>query len=309
LPLRLYVLLVGSYQSCAYLFRNLHKSRSRMLRRSSKIASEASRAETATLHWSELTLGQEEFHMLLVGLIQDNKPDRYPLWEVIASQLERGQPRRWKYFVMALYYANTKALEELLRLGWNANGGSLLYFCPPLSFAKYLRSHNTFYPTTHSESLYPRLKSQKQKGLEENVRLLQQHSSRHMPPWFKFLLNWYIVLAVAAYVLVIPLTAAYTFHPKCLTRSQFLGRLWTVSVIAGVAPPLIGFFVPATMYNLPGAGRSSLISSYTFLLLLWLFHHFVLPYVIFRTCVGDGIYWIILPEFCVAAIILIGIIG
>jgi len=190
-------------------------------------------------------------------------------------------------------------------MGWNPNGGALLYLFPPVSYAKHLK--NTEWSPTSSamESLYPRLYSQRRKDRVRNIKLLQQHSSRHSPLWFKVFLKWYIVIAVIVYVLIIPLTAAYTFHPKCLTRSQVLGRLWVLSIIAGAAPPFIAFFVPSTMYH---RSHASLVSSYGVLILLWLFHHFVLPYVVFKRCVGESIYWIILPEFCLGVGILAAIL-
>jgi hypothetical protein len=292
-PLRVYVLLVGSYQSCAYLLRNLHRSRSGALCQSSKITSEASRTEAATLHWSELTLRDDEFKALLVGLIQDDKPDRYPLWEVIASQLARGQPRKWKYLVMTLVYANTKALEELLRLGWNPNGGALLYFS-----REYIIIHNPEY----LKNSHPRLYAQRQKDKVENIKLLEHHNSRHSPWLFMVFLQWYPFIAGAIYLLIIPLTAAYTFHPKCFSRSQVLGRLWTLSIIAGVVPPFIVFFVPATMFD---HGRRTFISLYSFLTLMWLFHNFILPYIVFSRCVGEELYWIIIPEVFLSCVMVI----
>ena len=152
LPLPDYILLVGSYKHCSELMRFLQSSRpakpeenagngkSSLLGFSAPLQMHESGSDTAAGSWRDHLLRPSEYNSLLVGLIKNDRNDRRDLWQVVTAQVDGGQPRKGHYINLALFYANHRALEELLYNNWSVDPPKYFPIASPRSLALKLRA-------------------------------------------------------------------------------------------------------------------------------------------------------------------------
>src|SRR6202034_2012275 len=119
---------------------------------------------------------------------------RKHLWGEIVSQVAKGHSTDWYYLKLALFYANSHAVEQLLAIGWDANGPFWAYFIRPLRLAKVLAKSNRTLPNFKTaylksygkateknipkywmfEQWFGERYEQKAKGILKNIELLEQ---------------------------------------------------------------------------------------------------------------------------------------
>ncbi|KAH0541251.1 hypothetical protein FGG08_004256 [Glutinoglossum americanum] len=289
-PLIHYILLIGSYKHCAYLLRILqetgrssakgHRLSIRRQRRTATVTSEAGLGG-----WDSLRLQHQEYHFLL---------DRAALWGVVSSQVAQGHSTDWYYLRLALFYANKRAVEELLERGWNANGPIWACFITPLMLAKRLLATGAdcILPTPagarkirygphgvpHGSSIgkwEKRYAAGRPSNLEANVNTLERKGG-YVPRIYKF---QYVLWGLYYLFYVVALPLALGSNPK-------IGIGWAYGYV-GVAltlPPVPVLFLARYLWNQPG-------SSYSFsvVLLIAVYDFIVLVY-------GFGVHLPILPS-------------
>lgn len=320
LPLIQYVLLAGSYKSCAYLLQNLVDSRqvrqsprrtSRFQLRRRSTPSE----ERAWTRWSTLILSTREYHFMLVGLVKDDRKDRYSLWDVVGSQVEKGHSTHWYYLRLALFYANSMALRKLLQLGWNVNGPPWAVLITPLMLAKRLESsRDDVLPSL--EIAYKKLQGPRSKAgaleyinfsnsfnarystrsskLTENVKILQENGA-YSPPLlesrvFRF---WIWVSYSAFYLLFFPLTLGFKLDCKHVSRRSTIGWMYLGSIIAALMVPCV-LHSTTLLWNRPRSRKYYQIVDYYFLPILWLGNHVSPPLILYFGPPNSAIFIILL---------------
>ena len=151
IPLIQLILLVGSHKHCIFLLKELCRTRRRSV--FDKLAESDQQAvwishgtvEQGTSEWKRCQLSPQEYHMLLTGLIKNNRQDRKGLWDTIGIQVHYGQSKDVYYLRLAISCANDYAVEKLLECGWSMNGPLPSRIFSPLLLALYCASHSPYY--------------------------------------------------------------------------------------------------------------------------------------------------------------------
>ncbi|KAI9761607.1 MAG: hypothetical protein M1840_001747 [Geoglossum simile] len=307
LSLTEYILLVGSYKSCAYLLRVLQKDRDRPSTTVHRFGIHCQqRTATVTSEegwsgWGGLRLTPQEYQSLLTGLIKDDREDRLALWEVVSSQVQQGHTTDWYNLRLALFYGNSTAVKELLGRGWSANGPAWAHFITPLRLAMNLHRHGpgsvlpnfkdpywrcsgpNKTPQTPGllsfqesyEEKYNKQNAKRESNLLANVIELKRNGGyvsriyqHQIPPW---------MFCLIFYSAVFPLTLAFALKISPLNLRQRIGFMYLNSVIAAALPPLFLPFSTSTVWRKP-MDSTCKIASYVVFPLLWVGNHVGLPF-------------------------------
>jgi hypothetical protein len=272
LELTNYILLVGSYRHCTILFQLLQVSKRHSVERRNRLGvfhlsprqvrdSEAARPD--------LVLNAKDYHFLLLGLIKDDREDRRHLWGEIASQVAKGHSTDWFYLKLALFCANSHAVEQLLATGWDANGPFWAYFMRPLKLAKDLANRKAL-----DEPF-----KQNVKDLPKNVELLEQAGGHEgFIPKAGVLLRVYILF----HLFVLPFIIG--------TPKSALGRAWKDRMGKAYFYVFMSLFCPLSpfllsqeaLWNFPSRTRLSFLYDYVVLPGMAISTYFVLPFLLFR---------------------------
>ena len=296
-----YILFVGSYHSCRYIFHILLNTRNggASSRQGMSAAHQSATLDTEAgrTGWSGLKLRNEEYHIMLTGLIKDNREDRYPLWSVVSSQAAQGHSTDWYYLRLALFYANNRAVKELLRCGWSVNGPSWAYFMTPLllatrlvtsqnlvlpsldiarkkGYGKYPPTSQRNTPTDYSFSeLFNERYSHRLTNLQENIKTLKQNGA--YAPALALVENdgfwvWFWLFYFLLYFLVLPLAVGFATHIRGLARPQVVGWMYAYAVLATLLPPLRVLLSIQAVWHQPTPNRFHWLASYIVLPVLWL---------------------------------------
>ncbi len=254
LPLIHYILLLGSYKQCSFLLRFLQETRLRRLpkRRRCIYHRYQSRSMDGEITWGNLSLTAQEYHYLLFGLIQEDRRDRRPLWDVVTSQVAKGHTVNWYYLRLALFNSNDFAVKELLARGWCVNGPLWARFMTPLDLAE----------RSNRRTSVAILKNHGAKGT-----ILHKNLGRYL----------IIVIYPAIYILVIPLSLIFANPIPDWSNSQKVSGAYGYSFAAMICVPLPYFFSAKWLWNRPGSHWYTWIIRYIVAPLTWAWFNVALP--------------------------------
>jgi hypothetical protein len=300
LELTNYILLVGSYKNCTVLFRLLQDSKQHLAERRNRL--ESFQLGSRQLYdWEaarpELFLSGKAYHFLLLGLIKADREDRKHLWGEIVSQVAKGHSTDWYYLKLALFYANSHAVEQLLAIGWDPNGPSWAYFIRPLRLAKVLAKLNreSFGEATEKniarywkfEHWFSERYEQKVKGILKNIELLEQGGG-----YEGFLVKCHGLLFpmyISFYLLVLPFTLGIPTSALGEALTDRMGKAYFYALMSLFWPPLPLVLSHEALWNFPSHEKYVYLSRYVYLPGLAISTYLVLPVLLFQGC-----FWVIL---------------
>ena len=284
MPLLQLVLLIGSCDSCKFLLRELCRLEKRKIMSSGSSYQRSEDRSPNNLEegipgWKRCMLTAHEYHLLLSGLIKQDRPDRYDLWNIVGQQVHYGKPTDIYYLRLALFFSNYHALRHLLKCGWSPNGPWWFRLFPPLLLA-IANTKSLEYGATRSSPtnsyLWSRVRSRPEYDIDtragadaryfgkanwdysiearERCVLLLKERGAEVPKlvaWIQdeqhTLRRWLLLITyLAFYYVLLPLMAFYfsSYQARMGSSSQALGLLYGWVTACVLSPPLVILFFP-----------------------------------------------------------------
>ena len=311
-PLIEYILFLGSYRQAVFILRHLQGvgGRKPPRRKFRPWCRHSCKDSDGASIWDDLTLTNQEYHALLSGLIQANRNDRVQLWEVVSSQKAKGHPTHWYYLRLAIFYANSRAVEELLERGWTINDSIWVYPWTLLGEACWMASdadmgvfpayqklwkmnqqvHDTRYYC--SRRWLDEAVALRKKDAETNVATLREHHAFPSISNGSLMLSLIIFGYLAIYLGALP-AILYTRHvlPHLSDLSR-LGWVYAYSLLAMLFPPPPLIFGVHWLWNQPGKRRLKSAIRYRILPAICLVNHVGLLMALIRgNTTALGFFW------------------